>query len=184
MTDKNALTDNERAALHTEFPSPVARAVAHQPPATDDFEAMLRQVVHGLRQAVDPKVISLRDRADDLLRRKGRASPLREAAPQPPAQAGNRVVDYDLLGKPITADQVAATSKPLAPMVGRPEAVVKAEALRAIVPAIYGTPGYVSSMTPDDRGMLPPGSPYDRGRWEAARIILAEADRLERGCAS
>lgn len=45
----------------------------------DDFEIMLRRLVHRLRQRPELPVDGLLDQADDLLRRKGRASALREA---------------------------------------------------------------------------------------------------------
>ena len=44
---------------------------------TDDFEIMLRRLVHATSHITDPKVILIRQKADDLLRRKGRSIPMR-----------------------------------------------------------------------------------------------------------
>lgn len=52
------------------------------PPAASDFEMMLRILVHKVRNAADPKTIKVRERAADLLRRKGTANILRSQASQ------------------------------------------------------------------------------------------------------
>ena len=45
----------------------------------DDFEIMLRKLVHRVRQRPDLPTKTMLEQADDLLRRKGRASILRRA---------------------------------------------------------------------------------------------------------
>ncbi|MDG3444632.1 hypothetical protein [Nitrospirillum amazonense] len=53
-------------------------------PAASDFEMMLRVLVHKLRDSADPKIINARERAADLLRRKGTTSILRGHPPKMP----------------------------------------------------------------------------------------------------
>lgn len=45
-----------------------------------DFEMMLNQLLHATRSVIDSRVHAVRDRAMDLIRRKGTSSPLRDAA--------------------------------------------------------------------------------------------------------
>lgn len=47
------------------------------------------------------------------------------------------------------------------------------EGLREAATASYSSPEYVASLDRDGRGYLVPGSPYDRGRYEAAEAIRA-----------
>src|SRR5882757_7463136 len=52
--------------------------------AERDFETMLRQLVHATRDSLDPDVATVRRRAENLLLRKGSATPLRTDASVPP----------------------------------------------------------------------------------------------------
>ena len=47
------------------------------------------------------------------------------------------------------------------------------EALDEAAAAAYGMPAYGHTLNPDDLGRIKPGSPYDRGGYDAANAILA-----------
>lgn len=45
--------------------------------------------------------------------------------------------------------------------------------LREAAAVAYKVPEYINSFEPDELGRLQPGSPYDRGRYDAANAILS-----------
>ena len=57
--------------------------------------------------------------------------------------------------------------------VGEALASARAEGMREAARIAYGCPDYVSSMDLDEFGVMPPDSPYDRGRHDAMRAILS-----------
>jgi hypothetical protein len=50
---------------------------------------------------------------------------------------------------------------------------VRNQALDDAAAVAYSMPAYCHGFDPDELGRLKPGSPYDRGRYEAANAILA-----------
>lgn len=71
----NAILTEENATLQKDLERLRGRA-----DLADDFETMLRRLVHSTRNVADSKVISIRQKAEELLRRKGSASALRQDA--------------------------------------------------------------------------------------------------------
>jgi hypothetical protein len=67
-------------------------------------------------------------------------------------------------------------ARPAAADAGVREALREA-ALKEAMNAAYSSPHYLGSegMTPDADGLLQPGSPYDRGRYDARKAIAALA---------
>jgi hypothetical protein len=75
-------------------------------------------------------------------------------------------------GWPATVDTLAEFADDIARALR--EAV--AEERLACADAAYSVPSYVRSTELDEEGLLKPGSPYDRGRRDARRAVLARGE--------
>ena len=90
---------------------------------------------------------------------------------------------FECLANPGGADAIlaalTAAGWTLAPPGSRvvPEGGVDAETVRKCMDAAYTVPDYVQNFPePDSDGLLQPGSPYDRGAYDARQRIRALAE--------